>query len=269
MNKKFSIMAVLLILISIPFVIAEIDWSNPTITEFNSGGNVVCSIQNGNAVWTEDEQVINASNSCFRADGITEGGIPQSTCCPSGFQCNTGTQKCQPIATVTSCGDYKTKESCENFNPNDIKNSIHDLGRGIVGTNPGNFCDSPKEVSKDGKCAILSGPCECKWDNVESECQSFFLIEECTSDDPYITYCRTQTTEVTNKCSTENVYEISWTGQVIDALGQVVDENSAFCTGGIRTFPCPSTSQVPFFGIFNLLASIFMIGMIYFFLRRK
>ena len=269
MNKKISLIFALLVLASMPFVIAVIDWSDPTSTEFNAGGNVVCNIQNGEARWIENGQSINASNSCFNADGITEGGVPQSTCCPSGFQCNTNTQKCRPVTSVSSCGDYTTKETCDNFNPSSIKSSIQDLGRGIIGANPGNFCDSPKEVTKDGKCAILSGPCECRWDNVANKCQSFFLIEECTSDDPYITYCRTETTQVTNKCSSDGVYEISWTGRVVDSIGAVVEENTQFCLGGLKTFPCPSTSKVPFFGLFNLIISVFIIAIVYFFFRKK
>ena len=270
--KKISLTAValLFIILGMPFVIAIIDWSDPTSTEFNSGGNTICSIRDGEARWIEDNQIINASNSCFKADGITEGGVAQNTCCPSGFQCNTTTQKCELAIAITSCGDYKTKTNCENFNPTSIKSSIENLGKGIIGTSPGDFCNSPKEVSKDGKCAILSGPCECRWDNVANKCQSFFLIEECSSDDPYITYCKTQTTEVTNKCSTDNTYEISWTGQVIDSVGEVVtEENSIFCSGGIKTFPCPSTSKVPFFGLFNFILSILAIGIIYLLLRKK
>ncbi|MEK6873341.1 MAG: hypothetical protein AABW91_00700 [Nanoarchaeota archaeon] len=269
MKKISFVIIVLFILASMPFVIAVIDWSNPTNTEFNSGGNVVCSIQNGEAKWIENNQIINASNACFKASGITEGGIPQNTCCASGFQCNTNTQKCEFVININSCGDYTTKEKCENFNPNSVKNSIESLGRGIVGSSPGNFCDSPREVSKDGKCAILSGPCECRWDNVANKCQSFFLIEECSSDDPYITYCRTQTNQIINKCNTDNVYEISWTGQVVDSVGEVVEENTQFCKDGVKTFPCPSTSKVPFFGMFSLIVSLFIIGVVYFFARKK
>jgi len=49
----------------------------------------------------------------------------------------------------------------------------------------------------------------------------------------------------------------------------VVEENTQFCSGGLKTFPCPSTSKVPFFGLFNLIISAFIISIVYFFLRKK
>jgi len=252
-------------------VFAEIQWSNPDSTEFNAGGSSVCKIENENSKWVENGQEINALNNCFKSDGVTSGGVPQTTCCPAGYQCNSANNNCEPSLVIGSCSDYVSESECLNFNPESVKESIFEEGKKSVGSDIENFCDTPLEYEKQNQCLVISGPCECKWNNVENKCESFFLMAECTNFDPIRTVCKSETIPTENKCSSgAEYYEIAWKGVVYDEAGNIIDENTGFCQGGTRKVSCVSGSEkVPFFGFWSFVLSLVLIAGVYFLGRKK
>ncbi len=191
--------------------------------------------------------------------------------------------------TPTTCGE-RSKSQCGDAitdEDDEIKSTIYtEVGGNLgmedaTGDDLNNFCDTRDEdiyvkELENGMCEDLVG-CGCEWNEGEGVCQ-----EKVIATEEYICggggggsgngafECKT-TTNLENQCGTaENNYLLSWTGKLfLKDTNTEASKTVDWCGDGSKSYPCPSTSKLPFFGWFNFVIAGFMIAGIYYLLSRK
>lgn len=242
-------------------------------TSFYTGSNVVCSINNGNPYWFENGNQNNATGDCYRSNGIDQNGFPTTGCCAAGYFCSgTGTGSlCQPhTVDASQCSQYKTADECNSGSITDsIKTSIETSAHLLNGNgNVINFCHN---YYVDTIKCVYYGGCGCYWDSTSNVCKSTYVSgNPCDPNNPNERSCQISTSNVVNKCSSSNpTISLTWDARIVDSSGNTSVGNESWCMTGSRDFPCPTKSNLPFFGLFNFVLSGLIIGIVYFFLRRK
>lgn len=261
-------------------------WSDETDTTFDTGSSPSCNIGENSATWTENEVTTNALTSCYRVNGINPtNGNSQTSCCPAGYSCDGQTPnsicKQSTSQTITKCADYKGESECNLAIGDSLnqatKKSIEKSAWITIFGGQGEqiaFCDNGYSDETNGKCISLGG-CACSWNsnanNGAGVCaESYDYSTSCDPTQNRVT-CRTTQKPIENKCnSVENVIRLSWDSVRIDVdTGDTLPGNDNNCKSGSRDFPCPVTSSLPFFGFFNLIASLLLIFGFYFFMFRR
>lgn len=291
-----GVLLMVIMLVSISFVVAvDFDFENgerdgDTTTFDTSGGAPICVLpEEGGAGWrfiNGTSTNVLATGGCFISEGLAENEItPSPNCCPGGFSCNRNTGNCEEnIGEVISCGDFTTKTSCEGAVVGDIEQSIYDIF--VEGLDDSgsfdettdildeelNFCESFDKYETSDQCVIL-GNCACTWEGTETVgvCKNYFESVDCNEIDnpnPEILSCETTIDQIEDQCDSGGYQILSWDGTVSDANGNELDDTN-WCGDGERRFKCPSESTLPFFTLFNFVLSGMMIGLVYFFFRRK
>tara|TARA_Y100000034_G_scaffold37614_1_gene46282 strand:- start:6923 stop:7918 length:996 start_codon:yes stop_codon:yes gene_type:complete len=139
-------------------------------------------------------------------------------------------------ANIVLCSDYDNQNSCGNDNCQIVETSI-----------PSNVdCDDP------------TINCYCSWD---TQCNSEFSLQE--ENGTIIGTC-TYVESTTDDCS-DGFLSYSWAASWTEAP----EDKPAECIDGSRVIECPAQIQLPFFGIYNLIAAILLIAMIYFIILNK
>lgn len=290
-NKKIGELVAIIILLSIfsiYFVSADVTWSDDQGNPFTYGGAVVCQSDATSAIWNNGITTVDAMSDCYRVDGISSSGTSQTSCCKTGYQCGGTTEEpkssCIPIErNVISCNTYSQSE-CEARGTGILPQGIQDhIENDIVTTNTEglHFCNPNADGSEhliSNQCDYYSN-CRCEWRIVggAGRCEEKFDITDICApeDNPNIVTCRTTTYNLVDKCSVDQVFVLNWTSRLIDNAGAILPpiettpDQRENCRSGQKTFPCPESSNLPFFGFFNLIISGLMIIGIYLFLRRK
>jgi len=166
---------------------------------------------------------------------------------------------------ITLCMDYRTSDECNQdmcgASEYSIESKDATVSCGETTTNPGG-CD----ILTTCGCEWRDGICGAKkTENIEPNCDGnnptvigSCFYEESTSDD----------------CD-DDFLDYSWTGLwEYDELNTGPpyydpDNKIAQCTSDSQQVPCPAQIKLPFFGIFNLIATIIIISIIYFLLGNK
>ncbi len=141
---------------------------------------------------------------------------------------------------IFSCEDYIEEGNC-----------MSDSGLCDVADNGGEFCD---EYS-----------CSCSWDDVDG-CQTAYYSE---GADGEIGGRCTITQEVISECEAppEGFFTYSWTGDWTgDPEGDAWEECTA---GGTKSQECPAQIQLPFFNFYNVIITLALIALVYFFLIKE
>ncbi len=277
MKTKLKIIMALISLILIMPMIFAITWGSEgnTQTQFNSGGAPEC-VNNGERWIFPGGAVISSLTNC------SIGNYP--TCCPQGSTCNATSSCVVNTVPILSCGDYKTSDTCENFNILNVRDTIYNIFIENLGLDIGpselHFCSqtgyAPFRYGTGSSCKEYWN-CACEWDSTTNTCLSRYYSNNCTdvddgNDDVARTsYCDTSIQSSDNQCGGEDdVYRVSWTG--INYVDNQPQGSTASCKDGSKEFPCPLVSAVSFFTFFNLIISCLVIAGVYltcFRFRRK
>ena len=253
--------------------------SQPDNTIVNIVGQVNpprCSVVDSNndgifeAYWIESNNTqINALTRCNKA-GVNSQGTPITSCCPTGFQCNTQTNNCQIInVPEVSCSDLLYSQ-CESATTTMIKNSIYariSQFAGVSISSLNDFCseDNVYRFSNASSCTLLTGPCKCKWSGTQANgrCVDKIASTSCSSPNTQQMSCETRKSNIVDKCASEGVYELTWIGILYNPDGTISNQRVSWCQSGSKTFPCPTKNAVPFFNLWNLMFATGMIAIAY------
>ena len=134
--------------------------------------------------------------------------------------------ECQSIIL---CSDYENENSCINNNC-----QIAETG-------------APSDVD----CNDPTISCYCSWN---AQCDFEFELEEGN-----VTVGTCTFVESTNDDCSDGFLSYSWIATWNDAL----ETQPAECSDGSRVIECPAQIQLPFFGVYNLIATIILIAIIY------
>lgn len=286
MGKKGELAIVVFltfVLFGITLASGEVQWGDEGGTPFTTyGENIVCASNDTSAVWSDGTTNIDAMVDCYRADGLSSSGAAQTRCCKTGYECG-GTipgSSCIPaIRNVVSCNSLSRSE-CESgtYAGDTLPQGIRDhIENDIALSNLGglHFCDpaSNQHIITSEECDYY-GNCRCEW--INNKCQEKFDITNTCGDEPnLVATCKTTTNNIVDQCGVDNVFVINWTSRLVDSEGNLIStlrvspSQLESCKDGQKTFPCPESSNLPFFGFWNLIVSLLVIGMIYLFVKRK
>jgi len=222
-----------------------------------------------------DGPILSSAWDCILAGFPTAGTLGCSAC---AFTCDTG----GPV-TVSACsevpeGDCNTATVAE---VEDLPQALYDLlAEGIPEItlqDVEDFCEgtlytySGEDPSGKPVCVDFIG-CGCVWDNGVGGCVERPYFTECGGSTEYS--CSISS-ELLDKCASDDVYELSWTADYLDVNGApvspqtIIDERLNTCLPGSKTYPCPSTTNIPFFTLTNLFISMFFIMGIYLLMGKK
>lgn len=264
------------------FVIASPFHSNATSIFYNSGGlSCVKDSPALSAYWYNDtsglrkdvmyNDVMNTTGNCSLYSAIS--GI---TCCPSNRycwtdgKCHVGGQYCENYNTSSTCSSVNNQDSTVGQNSVNNGSAICGFGNKI-GPYP-----SSDVVHGDSTCWDITY-CTCAWNG--SACHgNTNTTAHCSNGTDEYTYssngCRTLRTEGATTCDASGYITltsiVNWTGETNTSRltpGGIRDR--ANCKNSPRSYLCPQTARLPFFSMFNLLISVILVGIIYFFYRRR
>ncbi len=145
--------------------------------------------------------------------------------------------KISECQNVVLCSDYKSSTSCGNDNCQIAVNNI------------------PNNVD----CSNPAINCYCSWN---TQCDSEFKLTD-TETNATIGTC-TYVESTTDDCS-DGFLSYSWVSTWTGAQKDKPTE----CVDGSRVVECPALIQLPFFGIYNLIASTLLIVIIYFIIFKR
>jgi len=233
---------------------------------------------------------VESMEDCRRKDGISgDYGVARKNCCPKDHVCqlkegedddgeDVGKYTCvymPAVPSISMCEEYETQEDCEGDNLENVKEGLVSTIAENLGIDPDELdgvCEGKEKfetTSDDGKCRYLVG-CGCKWNSGENKCDERTNWMDCSDTDPEPTLeeCRVSVNNLVDLCSDEGVYEISWSASLVevDYNGLIQDKLSPepWCQNGEKTFDCPPSAGLNFFGFFNLLVCVLGIFVIYF-----
>ncbi len=285
LNLIKGIVFLLALAFSFSFVFGAVTYSDGDGTVFYTHGAAVCEVHNGNPYWNEfgdGTTLTNASSSCYRADGVSGTGNPQTTCCLEGYVCNGASAssvcvKEEPL-NINSCSNFLTKATCESYGgsaqiPEGIKNYIEQ--RANIRDEDGDLAQFCHARYVDEDACVYYGNCGCKWNATSSgggNCVETFVKGNPCNDDlsDRILTCDVITRPLQNTCSDGGTLVLSWTANLKDVNGRIVsDSTQTWCKSGERQFPCPTQTSLPFFSFFNVIVSLLMISAVYFLMRKR
>jgi hypothetical protein len=277
MNRAKFILVVLILLAGPMFASA---WTGITTQYWNDG--VGCSNSNNFAVWTNITKIGAATtysvlnlSVVFNSSGNVGNcskyrHISNITCCPTGYECNLISGKCNPRLDRL-CEDFKTKESCESANL-------------VSGKNPAElFFEAVGDGWKIGDISIYEAKCNYpgsgEYEKVNGEiCANFssclcYWNVSCETNWEDYTVCEGGPAPV-GRCE----YELVETKNQCDTLGKItmIYKATAYPQGytGCTAPPnkevsCSAVVVVPFFSFANVIASLLGIAGIYFLFGKK
>lgn len=154
-----------------------------------------------------------------------------------GNYLNLNVLKISECQNIVLCSDYSSSASCGNDNCQIAINNI------------------PNNVD----CSDPAINCYCSWN---TQCDSEFKLTN-TGTNTTIGTC-TYVENTADDCS-DGFLSYSW----ISAWTGAQKDKPAECVDGSRVVECPALIQLPFFGIWNLIASILLIVVIYFIIFKR
>ena len=300
--KTKNIISIILAIIALPLVFASVNFNTgiagSTQTNFFTGGTIPrCELNDlaNKAIWVyNDGTRVNAMENCYIPGGLAaSSNNPYDYCCPAqrGYSCikNISLNKWMCVKTSTqtlSCADYKTKDTCEGANKEDIAGSIYSMilssltqsGIDISSLGTPTFCNTqgnPFEIrTRDNKCELYYG-CACSWNQSSGSCLGLAYSQKQDCEEPFPenpqeqkkSWCQTDINVNEDRCNSDNVYYIEWTGNYYENEIPIGETES--CKGGSKEFECPAVSVAPFFTIINLIISCLAIAGVYLVLRKK
>ncbi len=282
-KKEAIILAILFVLANANLVLAERVSSEETTTDFIVGGNSpICIASSGTSSWSIGGISTDAMNDCYNENGVDSNGNEKTSCCPSGYTCNTNTDKCEanavPQPTVTSCADYSMTD-CGNFLlTEEIKNSIEEQADVNIDGELIRFCDEDYINDNPNVCLYLA-ECKCAW--INDACKETYLIGDPCINEPGFQepiQCSTVTNQIENKCNEPGgALLMSWTGRLVyPASGNPVPATDpryanaiTRCKTDSKEFPCPVKSTLPFFTALSFVISLGIVFVIYFVFRKR
>jgi hypothetical protein len=239
----------------------------------------LCDLKPNVVLITGDGYVNKMGEECdINSDGTRE-DLQGMSCELFGY--DMGTLSCYPADYVdengNNLGGTFDKTDCQ------IIPWMGECGDGAV-DNPKEECDIENLQGRTCrslgyKRGLLKCKENCKID--KSECSG--VLGELDFEKKKIGNCKVETTDVTGTCAEDSMITYKWTGEwtwaaenvpratpgdgyVLDGANYYYDPNDAkqeCVTGGTRSVPCPSQLQLPFFDLYNIAATIIMIGIIY------
>lgn len=266
----------------INFISAEVSWGGSTDTQFITGGSIICQSDATVATWIEDGIPKDASTDCYREEGVSSTGTSQTSCCPAGETCGgviPGSTCLRAQSDIVSCNVLSSESECNKYGagsvlPQGIKDHIEiDIAKDVRDANGDalNFCDSDKTA----QCLLLNN-CRCDWNSRIGKCQEKYDVTDiCPESSGEIATCRTTTNALRDMCAIDNVFVLNWTSRLVNSTGapvsnaQTTQAQRNSCKNGQKTFPCPSQSDLPFFGLINFIIAGLMIGGVYLIWRKN
>lgn len=202
----------------------------------------------------------------FNKSNATDGGMlgnatkyssDGEACCPRGYILTSNKCVFSPLETP-SCSTLKTKESCESISPliaYDWINNEFDVN-GKCGVTSDSYYNAT------GALCSNSTMCNCEWK--EGKCVDLLFTDKfCIEDDgPTITSsCYWTQESMENKCEDE--------GKIILKFKATLESgNNPDCTDRDVVYECAVSTKLPFFGVFELVISSIIVGIVYFLYRR-
>ncbi|MEM4625222.1 MAG: hypothetical protein QXJ28_00435 [Candidatus Pacearchaeota archaeon] len=283
-RNESNYLVLIIILFSLIFqVSAGVIVSDTDETEFITAGAKICILKEGNTFWKIGNVETPSFNDCYRTGGVSEGGNPQEKCCPSGFICNgeqEGNSRCVASRQVAKCSDFTTENECKNYMinygqlPESIKRHI-EYGVANIRNERGEvveFCHMEKGYYRNDNPCFIIGYCGCDW--IDNTCKEVFVNTSCDNPSPTsnnVIKCITETKELENKCGeTENIIRVEWKGRLVDSNNRPISATAPWCKDGSKIIQCPVRTSLPFFGLFEMIIAITIIGLFYLIeVRRK
>ena len=243
-----------------------------------------------------DEDHISCPEDCIGTcvqdggDGVKDAGeecdgtdIDGATCQLQGF--DGGTPICNDDCTLNYGACYDNPEEfddCSQFNNDPQACDAHadytqisdELRDEIENSQDSSVnCVIPGELPSDICTEYYE--CECILDRSNNDCNNLARLTRQGTDiecgqDPNIGYsCETKLVGAVPKCVAGEKITLTWTAQVLDENDNPSDKIFSWCQPGSRQFPCPSSTRVPFFGLYSLLTSLAGIIIVYLFIGKR
>jgi len=235
--------------------------------------NAFTNINFGESYWSEDDSINNAMDSCIRADGVNEDGEARTQCCPSGSTCSDD-GRCV-VAILTGCEEYDV-DTCEedDGHPGEASSELEDVP-GFLG------CSYSPKFGDECRQYI---DCRCSWNSDDNVCEavSDHKIEKISTRESWNyasppaninSICDTPEEATLDTCS----FVFSYTGSCLDGDEFITKswtaerKNNAasfsdldYCSPGSEIIACERVIRLPFFSLQNIIVTILIIGLIYY-----
>ncbi len=244
-------------------------WTNFTL--YLASGVPYCSISsNGQqASWVTSTGSTNSLNDCYKASGQ-----PASTCCPSGYSCDTSLKMCLPNsnASASFCSDYKIKTDCESYEQSVAEDSVSSSSNVTCGSVIRQYTENGTSYKE------TAGNCRCEWvassTSGTNTCKSAYdIVKECVSGGAGCTgqsislgSCQTTISLNQDLCSTRRVKVYS-----VNAVWSGNGTAPSTCQSGTIERSCIDFSQIklPFFTSLQLAITIALIILFYIYISHK
>jgi hypothetical protein len=156
---------------------------------------------------------------------------------------------------ANSCNEYDEEycKSCSDFSCNVAKNTLNPLFKTLE---INAVCGEKYGVSD------YTTDCFCKWDAEKNKCDAGFRFIPSEGKEK-IGEC---ILSISSDDCADKFFEFSWNAKWNwhNDIQEDSLEVNAKCSDGKKTLPCPAQIQLPFFGLWQFIISLFGIGLIYF-----
>ena len=239
-----------------------------------SYSDTTCNIETGEWISTSGEVL---DEGCY-ISGVGE-------CCPNYEACNHETGLCEETEDLL-CEDYVESECNMEDIPEWVAlNSVSDK------RDDEKTCYDKVSDFTDG-CYSYLNDCVCEWDDDENTCTASYDISVggvCTNAPDKIGTCNYFEESGGDTCEDGYLsygWSGVWTWDILNVLPLTseyqndelyycdssschYDPNNEHgeCIGGENIVPCPKTSQLPFFGVNQMVGALVLIGLIYLILK--
>ncbi len=199
-----------------------------------------------------DNSLVSSLNNCEQEN--------LGTCCPEDYECVNDICVANDYLDYFSCLDYTVEEQCNNFNLVVAETSISNIRE------DGKTC--PEVIDFIDGCLYSLENCRCEWDSENALCISGVDIVSSACD-------KSAPAEIGTCYYTENTdddcddgfltyaWESFWQWSVLNPSQEDPLNEESNCVDGSNSIACPSQIQLPFFTVGTLLATIIVLGVIY------
>ncbi len=183
-------------------------------------------------------------------------------CCPLNYECNLLTGECEESSAGRYCEKYTTQESCEGAGRADGESYF-------LNEYPLEYeslCEAEGDTyKKNDMLCVNRSKCGCEWDG--SSCNSYSgNYSACGNETDLIVEslgnCSYKVSGREDRCSDLN--------KIIVSYSVTANPPNYSCSAPLtKEYPCSKMVVVPFFTFQNFLMAFLVVGVVYFFIRKK